>query len=220
MKVNLKQKRKNFTIISNLLAKDTELSLKAKGMSLIIAHFPENWYFYEEKLQDYCKDKRTAIANALKELESAGYLFRKQLRVKGRFANKLWVFNDEKLSKEELSEINTECTKSDIGFSDFKKTTCTNTHSNHTKESNKKNTQKKGRKKNFYNFVNILKQNAEQYPNLQIEFEGKRYCFQEIGGQFLLKDFDSDIILSKAHAERLYQKMSNSFEVQVIRGEK
>lgn len=220
MKVNLKQKRKNFTIISNLLAKDTELSLKAKGMSLIIAHFPENWYFYEEKLQDYCKDKRTAIANALKELESAGYLFRKQLRVKGRFANKLWVFNDEKLSKEELSEINTECIKSDIGFSDFKKTTCSNTHSKHTKESNKKNTQKKGRKKKFYDFVNLLKQSAEQYPDLQIEFENKTYSFANVNGQLLLKDQENNIILSKIHAERLYQKMANSFEVKVIRGEK
>lgn len=221
MKVNLKQKRKNFTIISNKLAKDSKISLKAKGMCLVLVHFPDDWHFYEEKLQNYCTDKRTAITNALKELETAGYLHRKQLREKGRFSNKLWIFSDEGLLDEDIMGISTDCRKPDIGKTDHGKSPTTNTHSyKYNNENKKKNTQKKGRKKFFYNFVNVLKQNAEQYPNLQIEFEGKKYCFQNIGGQFLLKDFDSDIILSKIHAERLYQKMANSFEVKVIRGEK
>jgi hypothetical protein len=220
MKVNLKQKRKNFTIISNILAKDANISLKAKGMSLIIAHFPDDWHFYEEKLQEFCMDKRTAIANALKELENAGYLHRKQLREKGRFANKVWIFSDEGLSEDDILGITTECRKPDIGKTDHGKSHTTNTHSINTKEYKKKNTQKKGRKKKFYDYVNLLKQSAEQYPDLQVEFENKTYCFQNVNGQLLLKDKESDIILSKVAAERLYQKMANSFEVKVIRGKK
>jgi hypothetical protein len=221
MKINLKQKRKNFTIISNILAKDANISLKAKGMSLIIAHFPDDWVFYEEKLQDFCTDKRTAISNALKELETAGYLHREQLREKGRFSNKVWVFSDEGLSEDDILGITTECKKTDVGFPDFGKSPTTNTHSyKYNNENKKKNTQKKGRKKKFYDYVNLLKQSAEEYPDLQIEFEHKTYSFANVNGQLLLKDQESDIILSKVAAERLYQKMASSFDVKVIRGMK
>jgi hypothetical protein len=219
MKVNLKKKRKNFTIISNKLAKDSRISLKAKGMCLVLVHFPDDWHFYEEKLQDFCTDKRTAISNALKELETAGYLHREQLREKGRFANKVWVFSDEGLSEDDILGITTECKKTDVGFPDFGKSPTTNTHSyKYNNENKKKNTQKKDRKKKFYDYVNLLKQSGEQYPNLQVEFENKTYCFQNVNGQLLLKDKESDIILSKVAAERLYQKMANSLEVKVIRG--
>lgn len=218
MKVELKQKRKNFTIISNLIAKDINISLKAKGMSLIIAHFPPDWIFYEEKLQECCIDKRTAISNALKELENAGYLHREQLREKGKFANKIWIFNDEGLSKDDILGSNTECRKTDVGFSDFVKSPAINTHSINTQENNKKNPQKKGMKKKFYNFVNTLKENAKQYPNLQVIFENKVYCFELMNHQYLLKDVENDIILSKIAAEKLYQKMANSLDLKIVRG--
>ncbi|MDD2653075.1 MAG: hypothetical protein PHX44_08510 [Sulfurimonas sp.] len=218
MKVNFKQKKKNFSIVSNTLAKDSKISLKAKGMCLILVHFPKDWQFYEEKLQDYTLDGRTAIASALKELENAGYLYREQLREKGRFASKVWVFSDEGLTKEEAMKFYTDCRKHDIGFYDIGKSATTNTHSTKTNENNKKNSQKKGRKKVFYDFVNILKSNAAQYPNLQVEFENKTYKFETSNGQYLLKDKESDIVFSKVAAERLYQKMANSSDVKIIRG--
>lgn len=220
MKVDFKQKKKNFSMVSNTLAKDAKISLKAKGMCLILVHFPDDWTFYEEKLQDYTLDGRIAITNALKELENAGYLYRKQLREKGRFANKIWFFNDEGLTEEEIMEFCTDCRKPDIGFYDIGKPTTTNTHSTKTKEGNKKNTQKKGRKKAFYDFVNVLKSNAIQYPNLQIEFENRTYEFEPINGQYLLKDKYNGIVLSKVGAEKLYQKMANSLDVKITRGTK
>lgn len=218
MRIHFKQKKKNFSIVSNILAKDASISLKAKGMCLILVHFPDDWSFYEEKLQDFALDGRTAIANALKELEQNGYLYRKQLREKGRFANKIWIFNDEGLTEEEIMEFCTDCRKAEICISDIGKSATTNTHSTKIKKENKKNTQKKGRKKSFYNFVNVLKSNAMQYPNLQIEFENKTYVFEIINGQYLLKDKESDIVLSKVAAEKLYQKMANSLDVKIIRG--
>jgi|GEM_PF-1988993 len=220
MKVNLKQKKKNFTMISNKIAKDKELSLKAKGMSLIIAHFPDDWVFYEENMQQYTKDARTAISNALKELEKAGYLYRKQLREKGRFANKIWIFSDEGLSSDDIVELCTECRKTEVDYIEIGKTTTTNTHSKNTIEQNKKNSQKKGRKKKFYDFVNVLKEHAMQYPNLQIEFKNKIYNFVEIEGKLFLKYSDSDTVLPSVHAENLYQKMANSVEVKITRGVK
>lgn len=216
MKVELKQKKKAFTMLSNEIAKDINLSLKAKGMSLIIAHFPSDWTFYEEKLQDYTSDGKTAISNALKELEVSGYLFRKQLREKGRFSNKLWIFSDEKLSSEDLKDF-TEMRKTDVGKNDDGKPPATNTHSNQTKESNKKNTQKKNKRRAYYEFVNRLKDNALSYPDLTINFEDKRYCFAKINGQLLLQDVVSKIILSKIHADRIYQKMALSLDLVIDR---
>lgn len=218
MKVNLKQKKKNFTMISNKIAKDKELSLKAKGMSLIIAHFPDDWVFYEDNMQQYASDARTAISNALKELEKAGYLYRKQLREKGRFANKIWIFSDERLTNEDIVELCTECRKTEVGYVEIGKTTTTNTRSKNTIEQNKKNSQKNGRKKKFYDFVNILKENVMQYPNLQIYFEEKIYVFEEKNGQLLLKDFESDIILSRIHAENIYKMMALSQNLKISRG--
>ncbi|MBP6497823.1 MAG: hypothetical protein KA253_04020 [Campylobacteraceae bacterium] len=220
MKIDLKQKRKNFTIISNAIAKDINISLKAKGMSLIIAHFPSDWVFYEDKLQDYTKDGRMAISNAIKELEIHGYLFRKQMRRDGRFDKKIWIFSDEGLTNNDIEDALTECRKSDIGKNDNEKSGTTNTHSIKTNEQNKKNSQKKERKKKFYDFVNVLKANAMEYPNLEIVFEAHLYSFANINGQLFLKDKASGIVLSKVHASKLYQKMANSTKIQIIRGEK
>lgn len=219
MKVEFKQKKKNFSMVSNVIAKDNTISLKAKGMCLILVHFPENWHFYEEKLQNYTSDGKTAISNALKELEFSGYLYRKQLREKGRFASKVWIFSDEGLSQDDLLDF-IEIRKTDIGKMDSEKTVTTNTHSIKTNKHNTKNSQKKGRKKKFYDFVNVLKANAMEYPNLEIVFETHLYSFANIDGQLLLKDKASGIVLSKVHASKLYQKMANSTKVQIIRGEK
>lgn len=219
MKVEFKQKKKNFSMVSNVIAKDNTISLKAKGMCLILVHFPENWHFYEEKLQDYTNDGKTAISNALKELEFSGYLYRKQLREKGRFASKVWIFSDEGLSQDDLRDF-LEIRKTDIGKNDSGKSSTTNTHSNQTKECNKKNPQKKGRKKSYYEFVNILKSNVSEYPHLKVEFENITYSFEKINGQLLLKDEVNGIVLSKIHASKLYQKMANSAKVQIVRGEK
>lgn len=217
MKVELKKNKKNFTMISNVVAKDVKISLKAKGMCLIIAHFPDNWNFYEEALKNYTIDGKTAISNALKELENSGYLHRKQLREKGRFGSKVWTFNDEGLCKDDLPDL-TEIRKSDIGQIDSGKSSTINTHSNHTQEFNKKNPQK--RKKAYYEFVNVLKSNAMEYSNLKIVFEDNTYSFANINGQLLLRDDRSDFVFSKNVASKLYQKMANSAKVQIIRGEK
>lgn len=219
MKVEFKQKKKNFSMVSNVIAKDNTISLKAKGMCLILVHFPENWHFYEEKLQDYTSDGKTAISNALKELEFSGYLYRKQLREKGRFASKVWIFSDEGLIQDDLQDF-IEIRKTDIGKMDSEKTITINTHSIKTKESNKKNPQKKGRKKAYFEFVNVLKMNAMEYPNLKILFEENTYIFVNINGKFLLKDETNNMVLSTIHASKLYQKMANSAKVQIVRGEK
>lgn len=220
MKNHLIKKKKNFTIISNLIAKDTSISLKAKGMSLIIAHFPNNWSFYENTMQDFTKDGKTAISNALKELEAANYLYRIQSRNKfGKFDKKEWLFNDEKIKDVEKEEFLSVIKKPVSGISVVRNTGNTNTHSNKTIEENKKTT-KKGSKKKYYDFVNRLRENALYYPDMQIEFEGSIYVFCNVNGVLLLKNYMKDNILSKIDAEKIYQKMSISHKLKIDRGVK
>lgn len=218
MENRIKKRKKAFTQISNKIAKDQSLSLKSKGMALVIAHFPDDWIFYEEKLQDYTRDGRSAIATALKELENEFYLYREQLREKGRYSSKVWIFNDEGLTIEEIKELCPECRLSEIGVTEIGKSTTTNTHSNNIKEDNKKNTQKRSRKKDFYKFVNILKQNAEEYPRLKIKFENRTFSFSTKNGQLLIRDDTSKKILSKLEAEKIYKKMANSINLEILRG--
>jgi hypothetical protein len=187
-------------------------------MSLIISHFPDDWHFYEENLQNYTKDGRTAIANALKELEDTSYLYREQLRKKGRFSNKIWIFNDEGLSHSDINILCPECRKTEIGNFDIVRATTTNTHSTDIQEYKKKNTQKKGRKKKYYDYVNLLKKESLKYPHFTILYDNNYYEFVVKNGLQLLKDKQSQIILSKVQAENLYKRMHKSQDVQIIRG--
>ena len=204
MKIKIKKKKKNFTMIDNEVIYDHTISLKSKGMCLILNSFPNDWQFHEEYLQKFTKDKRTAIANALKELELARYLYREQLRKKGKFANKMWIVSDTVLTDEDIIEICADC---DINHKKRKFV------ANH----NAKEKKKKNRKKKFYDFVNKLKDNAQKYPNMSIEFEGKIYCFINKNDQFLLTDMQSGIVYSKVEAERLYQKMAKSVDLKISR---
>lgn len=64
----------NYTKMSNYHLKDKNLSLKAKGLFSIILSLPDNWKFSNEGLCSLCKESKTAVDNAIKELKNRGYL--------------------------------------------------------------------------------------------------------------------------------------------------
>lgn len=75
------EKTKDYTVISNRHLKDTELSLKAKGLMTVMLALPnESWDLTIEGLATVCKDGRSAIASALKELERCGYFSKRKAR--------------------------------------------------------------------------------------------------------------------------------------------
>lgn len=55
------------------------------------------------------------------------------------------------------------------------------------------------------------------YPDLKIEYKNKVYSFEQINGQLLLKDIASGTVLSKMHAQKLYQQMALEPDVKVTR---
>ena len=79
-------KNRNYTVISNIHLRDKRMSLKAKGLLTLMLSLPEDWDYSVEGLSAICKENRTAIQSALKELEDCRYLKRtKERNRKGQF---------------------------------------------------------------------------------------------------------------------------------------
>ena len=66
--------------MSNHHLRNTELSLKAKGLLSLMLSLPEDWDYTTKGLAHICKDGVDSITTALKELERHGYLTRQRLR--------------------------------------------------------------------------------------------------------------------------------------------
>lgn len=97
-KVTVK-KNKNFTIISNIIFKDTRLSFKAKGLLTTMLSCPDDWNYTIEGLTKLSKDGKASIRSALSELEEHGYLERKQLRdEKGTFTDTEYIVYEQPMS--------------------------------------------------------------------------------------------------------------------------
>ena len=80
------EKKRDFTIYSNSLVRDKQLSFGAKGVLNVILSFPDSWNITVKGLTAYCKEGRDAVTSAIHELEAAGYIERHTVRDKnGRF---------------------------------------------------------------------------------------------------------------------------------------
>lgn len=73
-------KNENYTTMSNHHLRDGKLSLRAKGLMSIILSLPENWDYSVRGLAAICKEGRDAVSKTIEELETAGYIVRRQSR--------------------------------------------------------------------------------------------------------------------------------------------
>jgi len=74
------ERTRDYTVMCNYHLRDKALSLKAKGLLSMMLSMPEEWNFSTRGLAAICKEGVEAVGNALKELEKAGYMVRRQLR--------------------------------------------------------------------------------------------------------------------------------------------
>lgn len=75
-----------FTTVQNDFIEDDSLSFRAKGVMIFILSKPDHWSISERHLAEQGPDGRSAVASALKELETEGYLQRiRQRRPDGTF---------------------------------------------------------------------------------------------------------------------------------------
>ena len=74
------EKNRNYTVMSNYHLRDNSISCKACGLLSKMLALPDDWDYTTRGLAAICKDGLDSIRSALKELERAGYLERRQLR--------------------------------------------------------------------------------------------------------------------------------------------
>lgn len=67
-------KNKNYTVMSNYHLRETEMTLKAKGLLSVILSLPPEWDYSIAGLVAISKENETAIKSALRELKQFGYL--------------------------------------------------------------------------------------------------------------------------------------------------
>ncbi|UKK52637.1 helix-turn-helix domain-containing protein [Prevotella sp. E2-28] len=69
----IRKKNENYTIISNVILRDSRISLKAKGLMALVMSLPPNWDFTIRGLIAIVKEGRDAIYASIKELKQFGY---------------------------------------------------------------------------------------------------------------------------------------------------
>lgn len=135
-------KRRGFTVVYRDVAQDKRLSLKTRGLFLLMQSLPDDWTFTVSGLAALAGCGKTVIRAALKELETVGYLVREQgHNDSGKFSGNTWILqesapcssltpdtgsalikNPEKLQKTPLSENRTTAGKTTAPLSENRTT--------------------------------------------------------------------------------------------------
>lgn len=80
MSVMRVKKDKNYSVISNCLLRDKDISLKAKGLLCVMLSLPDKWEFSIAGLVAISHEGETSIRSTLKELEQNRYLERGKVK--------------------------------------------------------------------------------------------------------------------------------------------
>ena len=83
-----------YLTVRNEVVRDGRLSLKARGLLLLILSYPDNWETSAERLMQVNKEGRSAILSALTELKDAGYIRQTKIRnARGQISTETRVFD-------------------------------------------------------------------------------------------------------------------------------
>jgi len=89
------KKNSNYTTMSNYHLDDRRLSLKAVGLLSKILRLPDDWDYSVAGLSQICCEGRDAISSAIKELEQAGYIIRRQsFNENGKFSGFEYIVHE------------------------------------------------------------------------------------------------------------------------------
>ena len=67
----------SFTMISNSILRDKELSMKDRGVLCTLISLPDGWKFSEAGLVSLVPDGREVIKSSIRRLERLGYVIRR-----------------------------------------------------------------------------------------------------------------------------------------------
>lgn len=89
--------QKNFTMISNSVLRDKDLSMKDRGVLCTICSLPDGWEFSIAGLSAIVPDGVDAIRKSIFNLEELGYMERTKTRGKGgKYVSEIEVFTDKR----------------------------------------------------------------------------------------------------------------------------
>ncbi len=74
------EKTRDYTVMANHHLRNTDLSLKAKGLLSLMLSLPEEWDYTTKGLSRICKDGVDSICAGVRELEEQGYVVRERIR--------------------------------------------------------------------------------------------------------------------------------------------
>lgn len=110
MPVLRQHKKNNYTVIDNHVFKNTDLSLKAKGLLCQMLSLPDEWDYSLEGLVALSNDGISSVRSALKELENQSYFKRHRLYRNGKLAGVEYIISEvpmcENLILENLKQEN------------------------------------------------------------------------------------------------------------------
>ena len=75
------EKTRDYTVMSNHHLRNTDLSLKAKGLLSLMLSLPDGWDYTTKGLARICKDGVDSICAGIQELEKHGYVIRERVRL-------------------------------------------------------------------------------------------------------------------------------------------
>lgn len=88
-------RRPGFTVVYRTVAQDSRLSLKARGLYVLMASLPDNWEYTIAGLAAKAGAGKDQIRSALYELMEVGYLVKEQVHGKdGKFARNVFVLQE------------------------------------------------------------------------------------------------------------------------------
>lgn len=137
------EKDTNYTTMCNEHLKDTNLSLKAKGLLSMMLSLPDEWHYSVKGLKALCTESINTINGILQELEENGYLLRNRIYCNGKISEWEYVIFETKEKKklylENLDIKNEDVENQDIENEDaYKYTKQLSTKELSTKKSNTK----------------------------------------------------------------------------------
>lgn len=92
--MNCMEKNESYVKLGTKIIYDNKLSLKAKGMYYTIKGVPPGWNYSERGFTALVSDGRTAISNAMRELEKAHYLKRERVRdLDGKYTTRYIIYD-------------------------------------------------------------------------------------------------------------------------------
>mgnify|MGYP006874687874 CR=1 FL=1 len=128
-------KKNDYTLINNYLIKDKNLSLKDKGMLLVLLSLPDDWDFSVMGLMNICRESKNTINDILNNLQKYEYLERNKIYENGKIKD--WQYDIYEIPKN-LYLKNQDIEIQDIDFLDIENYTQLNTNILNTKKLNTK----------------------------------------------------------------------------------